>query len=182
MREPLVWKLAAWLASRRPVTNWLIRRSEANPYRHLPGYMERGWVFNPYPGGSGPDAYKARIPYLPSLRIHHIVAPDWGRDKHNHPWRARTIILRGWYCEDRLNRNPRCLWWGKGDTYELTRYDFHRLYAVRSGGTYTLFITFPWEHPEPEQQVWGFLNQSGEFIIHSDYHEPGPSSRRDDNA
>lgn len=163
---PLRWRLAAWLVTRRPVTAWLIRRATENPYRNIPGYMERGWVFNPYPG-TGDQPYRAtRFPRLPSIRVHTFLGPD-PEHLHNHPWpSARTIILRGWYVEQRLGRQPwRMMLWARGHSYALAPTDFHRIGSLAQGGCTSLFITFP-----GESTLWGFLVDN-QFVPHDAYHQ-----------
>lgn len=171
-----IWNLIARTAARPAVANWLIRRAIKTPYLHLPSndnpsYMERFWVFNPYDRVTN----KPRWRFCPwSIRIHHIKREDYDRDLHDHPWNARTIILKGWYTEKRLIsltdpaaaicladlaqftpvdkaiatehfcRNP-------GDTAKLGFGEYHSITDVADGGVWTLFISGPW------RGVWGFL-------------------------
>jgi len=127
------------------------------PYMHLPSnedpsYMARYWVFNPYDR----ETNKPRFRWCPwSIRVHHIKRADEERHMHDHPWNARTVILKGGYVEyrqgedncerrDWFDRNP-------GDTALLGFNQFHRIAQVVPEGTWTLFISGPW------QGVWGFL-------------------------
>lgn len=75
----------------RVLVNWavdlLIRLAKRDPYRHLPGYMERYWVLRP----------RAWLPL--SIRVHHILRSDGDRHLHDHPWPWCSIILRGTYTE-----------------------------------------------------------------------------------
>jgi hypothetical protein len=147
--------------ARPAVVDWLIRRATSTPYFHLTGpdgtvYMERYWLFNPYPAKS--DGARRRWGnWLPSVRLHRIMRPDSDLHLHDHPWNARTFILRGWYREERP--------WGiagawvptypvvrnKGDTATLRFGEYHRIDEVSPGGVWTLFIT--WRH----RGTWGFL-------------------------
>lgn len=101
----LLMHLLARTLARPAVADWLIRRAQRTPYSPIISegelYMERFWLFNPYPdsGASGADRKPWRFPI--SIRIHHIVLPDQDRHLHDHPWNARTFILRGWYREVR---------------------------------------------------------------------------------
>lgn len=151
----MLWKLLAFVVSRPGVADWLIWRARRTPYRHLDGYMNRWWLFNPYGWPAGGKA--ARFPWLPSIRIHHILRADNDQHLHDHPWNARTIILRGWYVEQRLLSIP----WAKeavesiqrrvGDTAPLVFEQYHKISFVPNGGVWTLFIT--WKY----QGDWGFL-------------------------
>lgn len=140
------------------IADYLIERAAATPYFDLDGYMERNWLFNPYEtyeqkqvrraaGGAEPE-YTG-----PSGRIHHILRADEDRALHDHPWDARTIVLRGWYLEERLLEDGTIATFrrGAGDTATLNFGEFHRIYEVSPGGVWTLFIT------EQYQGTWGFL-------------------------
>lgn len=169
MKE-FLWKCFAWLVSREAIANYLIKRSKATPYFHLDSYMRRWWLFNGYP----PEREKEKkYKWLPSIRIHHILREDRGRDLHNHPWDARTIILKGWYIERRLEQfhhdNPE--WpdsdWVKynrtsGNTATINADDFHSIDEVSPNGVWTMFITYAY------QGTWGFL-KDGKFIKHTEY-------------
>ena len=172
----LFWRLVAKLLARPAVAAWIIARAQRTPYLHIMSadgqtrYMGRWWLFNPY----SRDTHKPALWLCPcSFRIHHIMRHDEDRDLHDHPWNARTIILRGWYIEERLEpagtddmlksgplqwlealddlfkvststRNP-------GDTARLNHGEYHRIDQVSPGGVYTLFITSKWRGD------WGFL-------------------------
>lgn len=152
-----LWKILAFIVSRRPIAYWLIRRSMATPYFHLTGYMERYWLFNPYAGNSARGAqvasdrkrHRARWPWLPSVRIHHILRADTADHPHDHPWNARTILLDGGYFERRHAGAPRIM--RRGDTARIRHGDFHHIEHVTPGGVWTLFFTWGY------QGGWGFL-------------------------
>lgn len=149
--------LARFLARPR-VTDWLIRRALRTPYTHIAAtdgqgdYMRRFWLFNPYPS----DSSGAKNWFPISIRIHHIRRPDQDRDLHDHPWNARTFILRGGYTEIRpieftargggtaiLERNA-------GETAALKFGEYHRITRVSPGGVWTLFVTGRY------RGTWGF--------------------------
>jgi hypothetical protein len=171
-----IWNLIARTAARPAVANWLIRRAIKTPFSHLPSnddpsYMARYWLFNPYPESSS-DRKRWQFPW--SIRIHHIKREDHDRALHDHPWNARTIILKGWYTEKRrleltdpmlthaladlakimpvtnaeatqhFLRQP-------GDTAKLAYNEYHTITSVSDDGVWTLFISGPW------RGVWGFL-------------------------
>lgn len=159
MKE-FLWKLGAWVVSREPVANWLIKRAEKNPYFNLEGYMNRGWVFNPYsPAGDEKDRHDAKFSWLPSIRVHHILRADNDRHKHDHPWDARTIILKGWYRESKLEDlsyigpvlSEEIYYRKRGDTSPLRYGEYHSIDAVSDGGVVTLFFT--WKY----MGTWGFF-------------------------
>lgn len=140
------------------VADWLIARSKKTPYIHLNGYMERDWLFNPYPTHEEKQALKAQgifepVRETPSGRIHHILRKDLDCFPHDHPWDAQTIILRGWYRELRLlpDGSEQEFLRVAGDTASLNFGEFHRIIEVSKGGVWTLFITHQY------QGTWGFL-------------------------
>ncbi|MDH0745244.1 hypothetical protein N5D61_02660 [Pseudomonas sp. GD03842] len=156
----LIWRLLAKLLARPAVAEWLIGRAQRTPYQHIMSadgkdtYMGRWWLFNPYDR----DTHQGKLWWFPwSIRIHHICRPDADRDLHDHPWNARTVILRGWYKEDRRHfwtvggHSDIPYWRNPGDTAELRHGEFHRIDQVSDGGVWTLFITSRW------QGNWGFL-------------------------
>lgn len=155
-----LWRIFAWIVSRPRIADWLIQRAMRTPYTHLPGYMNRFWLFNAYEKRSGQEVTPIR--WLPSVRVHHILRRDNDRHKHDHPWDARTIILKGYYIEDKI------VGWTKdyegeyaeqtvrhtrfpGDTVPILFGDYHSVAEVPEGGVWTLFITFGY------QGTWGFL-------------------------
>lgn len=163
MKE-FLWKALAWFVSREPVAGYLIERAKRTPYFDLPGYMERNWLFNGYHFDLKDEKsrHERRIKWLPSVRIHHILRADTARHPHDHPWDARTIILKGGYDEQRMvGWKPseagtwvpdmqviaRC----RGDTAALKYGEYHSIDRVSHGGVYTMFIT--WDY----MGTWGFL-------------------------
>jgi hypothetical protein len=157
MKDAL-WKAVAWIVSREPVANYLIRRAQRTPYFHLVDkktgstYMERFWLLNPHPKLN--DGKRKRFEWMPSVRAHWIKRRDLGRDQHSHPWDCRTIILRGYYYEARGHK--RYLRW-QGDTAVITADTFHEITNVSPDGVWTLFIMGPWK------KTWGF-NTPGGFV------------------
>lgn len=155
--KELGWKVLAHIVSKPLIANAIIKRSRKIPYSPIISrdgdelYMDRHWVFNPY--GKTEDGRTAppKWPWLPSIRVHHICLPDDDDHEHDHPWDARTIILKGWYQEERRNAGfPKRLM-VPGDTAPIKAGDFHRIDMVSDDGAYTLFFT--WKYMED----WGFL-------------------------
>lgn len=172
-----LWKAIAWLVSRPWIATALIRFSQLRPFSEIRNqagvlYMSRWWVFNPYPTSSQ-NRRRWNLPI--SIRVHHIVRPDDDRAMHDHPWNARTIILRGWYVEKRPSDLEKAglsdqtigvineaIEAGKyevaeyftrrpGDTATLRVGEYHTITDVSEGGVYTLFISGKW------RADWGFL-------------------------
>lgn len=146
----MITRLLARVASHPAVTRWLVVRSMRTPYKHLTGYMNRYWLFNPYAPES--DGRGAKYKRLPSVRIHHILRKDLDRAHHDHPWDARTVILFGWYKEIRLeNGQEKHYFRYPGDTARINFGEYHTITEVSKGGVWTLFITWPYKG------TWGFL-------------------------
>lgn len=150
----LLWSILAWFIALPPVADYIIRRAIRTPYTHIDGYMNRYWLLNPYPGDRGPGAEKLRrYPGWPSARIHHILRRDNDQHPHDHPWDARTIILKGWYEELRGTGQPggKLFFRERGDTSTLKFNEYHNITNVSAGGVWTLFITYEY------RGTWGFM-------------------------
>lgn len=155
----LFWKCAAWVLTQPRVADWLISHAKRTPYFHLVKngevYMYRWWLFNPYDN----ETRKRKYPWIPfSVRVHRIMKPDDDRHLHDHPWNARTVILRGGYIEEVPDDSPRMFTDNRqqfyrvaGDTHRLRPGQYHRITHVTSRGAYTLFIT------GKNQPGWSFL-------------------------
>lgn len=152
----MIWWLVAKLVAMPVVANYLIKRSFKTPYFDLPGYMRRWWLFNGYGNtDTEPDEsrHERKYKWLPSIRIHHILREDDARDMHDHPWDARTLILKGWYMEERMLGDD----WEveflrkEGDTASLKFGEYHNIAMVSPGGVWTMFFT--WDY----KGGWGFL-------------------------
>lgn len=151
LKETL-WQIVADVVSTPIVRDYLIKRAMRTPYFHLEGYMNRYWLFNAY-DFDVKDKYKRKkesISWLPSIRIHHILRKDEDRALHDHPWDARTIILKGWYLE-RLYGNTIPQMRIEGDTRAIKFGEYHSIDEVSEGGVWTMFFT--WKY----MGVWGFL-------------------------
>lgn len=105
--KAIIWRIVAWLVSREPIASWIIHIAKRTPYQHIYArhdpssiYMRRYWLFNPYRKDDEGTQLPARWPWLPSVRVHHILRADDDLHLHSHPWDARTIILRGSYVEE----------------------------------------------------------------------------------
>lgn len=149
-----VWRVIAYIGSRPRVAAWLIERAKRTPYFHLPSYMDRWWLFNRH---DQPRSWWRKL--LPSIRVHHILREDQGCDPHNHPWEFRSIVLRGWYIEE---RDGHVASRSKGSTYRMGADAFHHISVVPEGGAVTLFIAWKYRH------AWGFKTAEG-FVPWKEY-------------
>lgn len=169
MKE-LGWQLIAWLVVHTPIGKMIVRHALKHPFKHLDGYMERYWVWNPF---MQKGVVKSRkYEWGPSIRLHHILRADNERDPHDHPWNSRRIILRGWYYEEQLHfdgpeyiknreyltRHVR----SEGHTSPLLFGQYHRIVEVSEGGVWTLFLM--WDY----QENWGFW-QNGRKVPQRQY-------------
>lgn len=173
----LLWKIIAWIVSRPCVVDWLIEYAHQTPYSHIPArnsgaiYMYRHWVFNPYTKKEDGSVGGARWSWLPSIRLHQIMLADDDPHPHDHPWDARTIILRNPYIEERLRRIQRWAFGEQttelftrrpGDTATVKFNEYHRITFVPKEGVYTLFFT--WKY----MGTWGFL-VNGKKVNYKEY-------------
>lgn len=165
---------------RTKIADWLIAKAKETPYVHLDGYMERYWLIPTKDAGSAGSAgcYTAKWYRNPlvwfcqllgvSVRVHHILSSDKGRDFHDHPWPFVTIILKGGYFEYRpvydrsgLYKGAGVQWHGAGSILYRPAKAWHRLtlrndffgWGEGDDSTWTLFIMGPY------QQKWGFLTK-----------------------
>lgn len=69
MTETL-WRIAAFILSRRPVADYLIRRAQRTPYAPIKSrdgtslYMDRWWLLNPYGKDAAGNQTPAVQPWL----------------------------------------------------------------------------------------------------------------------
>ena len=174
-----LWRVAAKILSQPLVVDLLIKQATKTPYHHLASadgqdiYMARYWLLNPYDR----ETQQVKHRWLPwSVRLHFIHRADQDPHLHDHPWNARTIILRGGYEEQRELQpetreailagaiaDPDPAWLDlvdglsgyrtlrAGDTAALKHGEYHRIYAIHGDCAVTLFITGRYRGP------WGFL-------------------------
>lgn len=171
----LLWSIIGHIVSIPSVTNYLIKRAKRTPYSHIMSpdgkdtYMERYWLFNPYPAKSMGKRPAWQFPI--SIRLHCIRRADHDRDLHDHPWNARTIILRGAYYETRLEQTKngqrtRAYLREAGDSAAINFNQYHRIVEVyperQDKGVWTMFITGKY------RGKWGF-KVGNEKIPHDVY-------------
>lgn len=161
MISQILWTIfARLLVLNKRLVYRLVQRAKKTPYTPIKSrdgstiYMERYWLFNPYTEDEF-DAETKRWSWLPSVRIHRIRRADDDAHHHDHPWHARTIVLQGYYIEERLHPtdlNDVQAEFPRSDGYTgcLNYGEFHRISEVSIGGAWTMFIT--WR----KQGSWGF--------------------------
>lgn len=141
------WRLSLWFAKR--YCGALIARAKRTPYFHLPGYMDRYWLFRNFLGMSA--------------RVHVTYRSDEDLVLHDHPWDNISLLLDGYYWEKTFDRQP-SQWPGAlpplksklymvGDIVARRAEKAHRLEL--SYQVVTLFITFGKRRP------WGFYTAHG---------------------
>lgn len=158
-----------WIA-RPAVADWIIRRAMRTPYRHLIA-DRRGKIYAAMSPAEEPCPHVGEYWYMRrfwllrfgplQIRLHHILAEDPGRGHHDHPWPFRSVILRGWYWEQR--EGGRHMRREAGDTYRMKRGQFHRIVQVADGGAWTLFIAWG------ARRGWGFKRADGSVVPHGEY-------------
>lgn len=144
------WRKLAIFCAHPEVFAWIAECSLSTPYSHLKRtpdslYMARWWFFNPWRSNSN----RRRWPLPISIRLHYIAEPDEGPD-HDHPWAARSIILKGWYVE---TRKGVAYLRATGSTSTLKFGEFHKITQVSPRGCWTLFIMYR------RRGGWGFKSQ-----------------------
>jgi len=158
-------RIIARIVVKPMIRDWLIAVAQRTPDEHIMSpdrqqvYMYRYWLFNEIDR----KTHKRKYWFIPfSLRIHHIVMPDLDRHLHDHPFNARTWVLRGGYEEirpaestlidpnwnrDKLVEYQRL----RGDTTTLGFEKFHKISYLYGGEAWTLFAFGRYIGP------WGFL-------------------------
>lgn len=139
----------------------IIAAARQTPYDHLRGYMDRFWVFNPCVKGEHVNSEHKTISDVASCRVHHILRADNECDRHNHPWDAKSIVLDGWYTEE---RDGEYITHGPGAIIDIKHDTFHRITEVSEGGVWTLFFFGDYQH------TWGFNTADG-FVPFKEYFE-----------
>ena len=155
---------------RECIVERLISYAKRKPYYHIgptSDYYMRRWHLMPrwalrFDRNAG---YLKPWRWLPfSIRLHHIMRSDAGRELHDHPWWYLTVILRGGYRELYRDRNGALMmrWRGAGSiAFHSTRFK-HRLIVANREGAWTLFI-----HGR-RSRTWGFHTVNG-FVPWTDY-------------
>lgn len=163
MNNAITWSDLALILSQPSIAQLLIESARKRPDDHLEGYMNRYWLKPP----AADDLIE--LPLTPadiygnSIRIHHILTKDHDRHHHDHPWQFRSIILTGWYREERLDPSgvPMMITRCAGDTYTCSQGEYHRIVEISEEPLYTLCII------GKKLTKWGFLVDGA----HVDSHE-----------
>ena len=146
----MIYRLLAWVLARPRVFSWLLARAQRTPYNDITNlegsevYMRRWWLLNPYHDTPG----LRRFDWCPvSIRVHHILRRDHDRHLHDHPWNARTFVLKGWYLEQ---TEDGCNMRIRGHSAAIRYEQYHRILSVSEEGVYTMFVTGRY------RGTWGF--------------------------
>ena len=128
---------------------------------HLGNYMHR-WI--------------ARCPWG-TLRLHHVLTSDEGRDFHDHPFDFASLILRGGYLEHVpgcgcipvlpegkhvTHAASPCRVYRPGTIVRRKAEDFHRL-ELLDGPALTVVLAGPY------RRAWGFKTAAG-WVPYEEYH------------
>lgn len=115
--------------------------------------------------------YQAWLPSLfgLNLMVHRIVRPDEDREPHDHPWWFVSLLVAGWYVEERTWNGPSvgrmCHWFTRWPASLVFRAatDWHRIAQLDPRGAWTIVLTGRRAH------TWGFLADDGSKIPHDQY-------------
>ncbi len=94
--------------------------------------------------------------------LHQWLRGDPDLRLHNHPWNALSILLAGWYREERLDPATGKVvsrTYRRGDLNAIRPETFHRI-ELDGGGAWSLVIA------GQRTDAWGFLDRAtGEFSV-----------------
>ena len=136
--------IADFIANHHTIRDAIIMQAMKRPYFHLGGYMMRWWLI--------PESRWFPI----AIRLHHILREDRDPYLHDHPWNWRTLVIKGWYCEEDAYGDIH--YRQAGSTIARQASEIHRIIAVSEGGVWTIFIM------KRKRQSWGFIvNNSDGF-------------------
>lgn len=164
------------------VLEWLARRLPKREIRSSGDrYLERYYLAGPLDAHTtdlwpAEDRPRARLRWLRrTWYLHRFLAPDPGRELHDHPWDGRGMILAGGYVELRAGVTGRdCRVYGEGSLTHVTPGEYHRIAILCRpiGGdpreVWTLMGVGPRIAPG-----WGFLVR-GEHVPHAEHAKAPP--------
>lgn len=131
---------------------------------HRWGLFRRMDISDPVTG----DLYLRRFRLVETpwfgVKVHHIVAPDPGRDIHNHPWWFVSLILWGGYIEQTRHIDPLGEYGSPFRARRPRRWHYmsaaglHRITHLPKGHAWTLVVN------GPRVQEWGFSRGPGQWV------------------
>lgn len=138
--------------------------------RQIGTYMDRWYII--------PPSWNLPI----CVRLQHIKRADQERLPHNHPYAFKSIVLKGWYDEDKIGDFPPELEPGceyMAFPFTVVRHNpfkvflieqkrYHRITDMSKGGVWTLI----WHPRKAKESEWGYLNVDGTHIPHAEYVRP----------
>ena len=90
-----------------------------------------------------------------TVRLHHILREDYDRTTwHDHPWWFLSMVLRGWYVEDRPGIVADATIRRRFSVAFRPAAALHRIVEVSPGGAWTFVVT------GAKRRVWGFVDQA----------------------
>lgn len=158
--------------------HWLLAKKLALPsaghLHNLDGslYMGRWWVIRPDSCAARALKFVSGGRYE-SVRLHHIRQGDADRELHSHPFSYTTMILDGWYEEEKLDDKS----FTQGVPYSVKTNrrvhtagsvahmasSYHRIARVSVTGVWTLFFM------GKNRGSWGFLMPNAQPIDRKGY-------------
>lgn len=93
-----------------------------------------------------------------SVRLHHWLAPDDDRNKHDHPWNFTTFVLKGGYTDVGADGNQHL----RAPTVCRRAATHQHTVVPDPGGAWTLVLT------GPKVRRWGFW-VNGKFVKMNKY-------------
>lgn len=147
----------------------LLTIAHKKPYYHLTGYMLRWWLLR-HPQRPGDKYYKSgfvnrarnsiRYLYPFYARFHLIWRKDNGDPLHNHPFGFVSLIMKGWYEEEVLQKDGSVIIcrYEAGDVNIKRPDSYHRITKVSDGGVTTIVLM-----GRRTGSSWGFM-VNGEHV------------------
>ena len=121
-------------------------------------YLTRWWL-----SPSTEKRYHERK-HRPALLLHHIWRPDCDRAPHDHPWWFVSLVLKGWYLENRYNADGYFTHQVRRRRFSIgfrRSTDLHDIREV-SPNLWTLVLV------GPKCREWGFMTNDG-WVHWKDY-------------
>lgn len=128
------------------VREWIINKAKKDPGPHFKGFMRRYFLF--------------RSRYF-SITINNIRRSDGTDMFHNHPYSYISLVLRGEYIEELVNKDRSVIFLTRstGDVCYRHKSTLHRIHkAYGENGVWTLFIR--WGDGQGE---WGLFDRNFKY-------------------
>ncbi len=116
------------------------------------------WRWKIHPQSAHIDRLVLLLTPFFALCVHWLNGADPEPYLHDHPVSFVSFLLRGWYCEQRLEGCYERRWWNF-----IRATDRHTIYHVPPSGAVTLCVM------GPRKQTWGFYTPFGR-VLWADYY------------